>query len=121
MLVSGGVASLPHTFTRGGSHVISAVFSGGLGTLGSSAAPVTVAVTASNIGTATLLNVPGEAKSGRPVDLWASVFDSVDGVPVPAGGTVQFRDGASAIGNPVAVIDGFAKLTHVSMRPVRTR
>ncbi|MBM4508592.1 hypothetical protein GS582_35735 [Rhodococcus hoagii] len=45
MLVSGGVASLPHTFTRGGSHVISAVFSGGLGTLGSSAAPVTVAVT----------------------------------------------------------------------------
>ncbi|MBM4508591.1 hypothetical protein GS582_35730 [Rhodococcus hoagii] len=27
--------------------------------------------------------------------------------------TVQFRDGASAIANPVAVIDGFAKLTHV--------
>lgn len=113
VLVSSGVASLSHTFTRGGSHMITAVFSGGSGTLGSSAAPVTVAVTASNIGTATLLNVPGEVKSGRPVDLWASVFDSVDGEPVPAGGTVQFRDGASAIGNPVAVIDGLAKLTHV--------
>ncbi|NKZ69326.1 hypothetical protein GTA09_04970 [Rhodococcus hoagii] len=87
-----------------------------MGTLGFLGCAGDVAVTASNIGTATLLNVPGEAKSGRPA-MWAvdlcERFDSVDGVPVPAGGTVQFRDGASAIGNPVAVIDGFAKLTHV--------
>lgn len=112
VLVTDGVASLSHTFTRGGSHVITAVYSGGVGSLGSSATPVTVVVTASNIDTATLLNVPGEAKAGVPVDLWASVFDLVDGDHVPDGGTVQFRDGASPIGSPVPVVDGFAKLTH---------
>ncbi|MFC9519125.1 Ig-like domain-containing protein [Nocardiaceae bacterium NPDC056970] len=112
VLVSNGVASLSHTFVRGGSHMITAVYSGGVGSLGSTATAKTVAVTASNIGTVTLLNAPGEAKAGQPVDLWASVFDLVDGVPVPAGGTVQFRDGATSIGNAIPVVDGFAKLTH---------
>ena len=113
VLVSNGVASLSHTFARGGSHVITAVYSGGVGSLGSSATPVTVAVTASNIDTVTLLNAPGEAKAGQPVDLWASVFDRVDGAPVPAGGTVQFREGAAPIGDAIPIVDGFAKLTHI--------
>ncbi|WP_430335107.1 Ig-like domain-containing protein [Rhodococcus sp. ACT016] len=117
VLVSDGTASITHTFTRGGSHSITAVYSGGVGSLGSTAAPVTVAVTASNIGTVTLLNAPGEAKAGVPVDLWASVFDLGDGAQVPNGGTVQFRDGATPIGNPVAVNDGVAKLTHTFDAP----
>lgn len=112
VLVSDGTASITHTFTRGGSHSITAVYSGGVGSLGSTAAPATVAVTASNIGTVTLLNAPGEAKTGVPVDLWASVFDLVDGAQVPNGGTVQFRDGGTPIGSPVPVSDGIAKLTH---------
>ncbi|RVW02147.1 Ig-like domain-containing protein [Rhodococcus xishaensis] len=112
VLVVDGVASLSHTFTRGGSHSITAVYSGGVGSLGSTAAPVTVDVTATNIGTATLLNAPGEAKTDKPVDLWASTFDLWDGAPVPDGGTVQFRDGEALIGSPVPVVDGFAKLTH---------
>ncbi|PTR22497.1 Ig-like domain-containing protein [Rhodococcus sp. OK519] len=112
VLVSGGAASLSHTFARGGSHPITAVYSGGVGSLGSTATPVTVAVTASSLGTVTLLNVPGEAKAGQPVDLWASVFDLVDGVQVPDGGTVQFRDGGAPIGNPAPVVEGFAKVTH---------
>ncbi len=112
VLVSDGTASITHTFARGGSHSITAVYSGGVGSLGSTAAPVTVAVTASNIGTVTMLNAPGEAKAGVPVDLWASVFDLGDGAQVPNGGTVQFRDGGTPIGNPVPVADGVAKLTH---------
>jgi len=112
VLLSDGTASITHTFTKGGSHSITAVYSGGVGSLGSTAAPVTVAVTASNIGTVTMLNAPGEAKTGAPVDLWASVFDLVDGAQVPNGGTVQFRDGGTPIGNPVPVAGGVAKLTH---------
>ncbi|RVW00110.1 Ig-like domain repeat protein [Rhodococcus spongiicola] len=112
ILVVDGVASLSHTFIRGGSHPITAVYSGGVGSLGSTATPVTVEVTATNIGTATLLNAPGEAKIDKPVDLWASAFDLWDGAPVPEGGTVQFRNGGALIGGPVPVVDGFAKLTH---------
>ncbi|MDH6680987.1 hypothetical protein M2284_005229 [Rhodococcus sp. LBL1] len=112
VLVSDGTASITHTFTRGGSHSITAVYSGGVGSLGSTAAPVTVAVTASNIGTVTMLNAPGEAKAGVPVGLWASVFDVTDGTQVPNAGTVQFRDGGAPIGNPVPVSAGIAKLTH---------
>ncbi|CAM3140047.1 Ig-like domain-containing protein [Prescottella defluvii] len=113
VLVSDGAAQITHTFTRGGSHPITAVYSGGAGSLGSTAAPVAVAVTASDIGTVTMLNAPGEAKAGVPVDLWASVFDLLDGVQVPNAGTVQFRAGGAPIGNPVPVSDGTAKLTYV--------
>ncbi|WFR72784.1 Ig-like domain-containing protein [Prescottella defluvii] len=112
VLVSDGTASITYTFTRGGSHSITAIYSGGVGSLGSTAAPVTVAVTASNIGTVTMLNAPGEAKAGVPVDLWASVFDLTDGMQVPNAGTVQFRDGGAPIGTPVPVSDGIAKLAH---------
>ncbi|RDI16237.1 Ig-like domain-containing protein [Rhodococcus sp. AG1013] len=112
VLVSDGVATLAHTFARGGSHPITAVYSGGVGSLGSSASPVNVAVTASNIGTVTLLNAPGEAKTGAPIELWATVFELPEGTEVSNGGTVQFRDGATNLGSPVPVVGGTAKLVH---------
>ncbi len=88
-----GVATLSHVFTNSGSHDIAAAFSGAVGFDGSTSAPGTVEVSLADLGTATLLSVPGEAKTGAATDLWASVFELPSGQPVSTGGTVQFSDG----------------------------
>ncbi|TQF68860.1 Ig-like domain repeat protein [Rhodococcus spelaei] len=67
---------------------------------------VTVDVQAPDTATTTGLTVPGTATAGTAVDLTASV------APVPSGGTVQFKDGAAPIGDPVPVVDGKATLSH---------
>ena len=107
-----GVATLSHVFTNSGSHDIAAAFSGAVGFDGSTSALGTVEVSLADLGTATLLSVPGEAKTGAAYDLWASVFELPSGQPVSTGGTVQFSDGGVSLGAPVFVFDGVAKLTH---------
>ncbi|WP_171018824.1 Ig-like domain-containing protein, partial [Rhodococcus sp. Q] len=54
----------------------------------------------------TTLNVPATAKTGTAVDLTATV------APAGATGTVQFKDGGTNIGSPVAVNNGTATLNH---------
>ncbi|AQA25427.1 hypothetical protein BTZ20_3584 [Rhodococcus sp. MTM3W5.2] len=56
--------------------------------------------------TTTTLNVPATAKAGTAVDLTATV------APAAATGTVQFKDGATNIGNAVPVNNGTATLKH---------
>lgn len=60
--------------------------------------------------TTTTLNVPGTAKTGTAVDLWALVkaSDNTDAV----GGTVQFKDNGTNIGGAIDLTDGGAKLAH---------
>ncbi|MFC9790911.1 Ig-like domain-containing protein [Rhodococcus sp. NPDC127528] len=67
---------------------------------------VTIDVQAPDTATTTGLTVPGTATAGTAVDLTASV------APLPAGGTVQFKDGGTPIGAPVTVVDGKAILSH---------
>ncbi|TQF68858.1 Ig-like domain repeat protein [Rhodococcus spelaei] len=55
--------------------------------------------------TTTTLTVQATATTGQAVDLTASVS------PSTAGGTVQFKDGATDIGSPVTVVGGSATLS----------
>jgi hypothetical protein len=56
--------------------------------------------------TNTTVSVPPSAKTGKAVQLSASV------TPADATGTVQFRDGATDIGAPVPVVNGVASMPH---------
>ncbi|WP_157109647.1 Ig-like domain-containing protein [Rhodococcus sp. WMMA185] len=56
--------------------------------------------------TTTSLSGPAAALNGAPVTLTANV------APAPSGGTVQFRDGVTAIGDPVDVVGGEASISH---------
>ncbi|WP_169846695.1 Ig-like domain-containing protein [Rhodococcus marinonascens] len=104
-----GTANLPHTFDTDGPHQIAAVFSGVPGFIGSTSANHTVTVSVpdpADVTTTTVLTAPASAKKGAAVDLIATVS------PNPAGGTVQFFDGATPIGAPAQVADGKATLSH---------
>ncbi|WP_430335108.1 Ig-like domain repeat protein [Rhodococcus sp. ACT016] len=103
--VSGGVAELSHTFTAAGAHPITAVFTGA-GFVSSTSTPATVSVTVPDLKTTTTVTAPSSSQTGASVTLSASVS------PTPAGGTVQFKDGVTLLGAPVAIVDGTATLEH---------
>ncbi|MFC7451215.1 Ig-like domain repeat protein [Rhodococcus daqingensis] len=110
--LNGATATLSHTFTSDGAHPVTAVYSGtdGFNTSTSTASTVDVSTDPVIVDTVTTLNVPGEAKTGDSVDLWALVKDNEGNNAV--GGTVQFKDGATNIGGPIGLVDGGAKLSH---------
>ncbi|MGW6376994.1 Ig-like domain-containing protein [Rhodococcus sp. NPDC055112] len=107
--VVGGVATLAHTFTTTGHRNISASYSGSAGFLASNSASQTIDVNASaptDVATVTKVTALSTATLNTPIDLSATV------TPSPAGGTVQFMDGTTAIGGPVTVVNGTAILPH---------
>ncbi len=104
--VTGGAATLDHTFTTAGSHSITAVYSGTAGFGGSTAQAQTIEISSSALSTTTTLQVPATAVTGTAVDLTATV------APNNAVGTVQFKSNGTAIGTPVAVASGVATLSH---------
>jgi hypothetical protein len=110
--LNGATATLNHTFTTDGAHQVTAVYSGadGFNTSTSTASTVDVSTDPVIVDTVTTLNVPGEAKTGDSVDLWALVKDNEGNNA--AGGTVQFKDGGTNIGGPIGLVDGGAKLSH---------
>ncbi|MEA1797495.1 beta strand repeat-containing protein [Rhodococcus qingshengii] len=104
--VTGGAATLDHTFTTTGSHSITAVYSGTAGFGGSTAQAQTIEISSSALSTTTTLQVPATAVTGTAVDLTATV------APNNAVGSVQFKSNGTAIGSPVAVASGVATLSH---------
>ncbi|WP_430335104.1 beta strand repeat-containing protein [Rhodococcus sp. ACT016] len=107
--VSGGAASLNHTFTSAGSHSITAVFTATGNFTGSTSSAQTVAVSdpaPTDVATTLGLTVPQNAETGTAVDLTANV------TPANAQGTVQFKDNGTNIGSPVTVASGAATLSH---------
>lgn len=65
----------------------------------------TTSIVEADKATATTLAGPGSAKNGTPVTLTANV------APAANGGTVQFKDGDVALGNPIALAGGNAAIT----------
>jgi hypothetical protein len=104
--VTGGAATLDHTFTTTGSHSITAVYSGTAGFGGSTAQAQTIEISSSALSTTTTLQVPATAVTGTAVDLTATV------APNNAVGAVQFKSNGTSIGSPVAVASGVATLSH---------
>ncbi len=104
--VTGGTATLSHTFAAAGAHAITAVYSGVPGFTGSTSTSSTVEVSVPTLDTTTTLTTPTHAKTGVSVGLAATV------APTPTGGTVQFLDGGAPIGTPVTVAGGVAVLAH---------
>ncbi|GAC79007.1 Ig-like domain (group 3) [Gordonia malaquae] len=109
MSVSGGTASIQHTFNTTGSRQVTAVFSGATGFNGSTSSAKTVTVsdpTPIDIDTTTTVTAPGTATAGDAVTLSASVS------PTPLGGTVQFKVDGDAVGAPKPVTAGSASIQH---------
>ncbi len=104
--VSGGFATMSHTFAAAGSHSVTAVFTGTSTFASSTSQQQIVTVTAPDVQTSTTLTVPTDAKTGTSVQLTAAVS------PANATGTVQFRDNGADIGAAVAVSGGVASLQH---------
>ncbi|MDH6282210.1 Ig-like domain-containing protein [Prescottella agglutinans] len=108
--VSGGGASLQHTFTATGTHNIVAVFNAGSGFVGSTSPVRSVVVTdpaPGDVATTTTLTAPANATVGKQVQLSAQVAGAAT---LP--GTVQFYDGTTAIGTPQPLVGGAATLTY---------
>ena len=99
--------TVPETALALGTHQLSASYSGDPSFKASSAGPVTITVTKGP--TATLLSVPTGAPPNTAVVLQAFVYPT-QGVAFPTG-SVQFFDGTTALGSPVALNDELATLT----------
>ncbi|WP_181818941.1 Ig-like domain-containing protein [Rhodococcus sp. AG1013] len=104
--VSGGSATLPHTFGAAGSYSVTAEFTGAAGFTGSTAAAQSITVTDPDVATSLTVAAPASAETGASVDLSATVS------PSNAQGSVQFKDNGSNIGSPVTVSGGTATLPH---------
>ena len=107
--VTGGTASIQHTFTANGSREVTAVFSGAAGFNGSTSAAKAVTVNdpaPTDEDTTTTVTSPGAAITGDAVTLSASVS------PTPNGGTVQFKVDGTDVGSPAAVTGGNASIQH---------
>ncbi|MFC4603319.1 Ig-like domain-containing protein [Rhodococcus kronopolitis] len=104
-----GVAILPHTFTTAGTAKVVAEFAGTAGFTGSTSVAFDVTVKAPDTrpATTTALAVTGSSVVGQAMTFKATV------APTGANGTVQFKVGTTAIGTPVAVVDGVATATHI--------
>ncbi|MCJ0901889.1 Ig-like domain-containing protein [Rhodococcus sp. ARC_M6] len=108
-LDSEGNASITEQFTVGAQN-ITAVYSGATGFVTSTSGVHTITVTAptaTDVATTTVLTLLPTATTGLAVDLVATIS------PTPAGGTVQFKDGDTLIGDPVALVNGKATLSHI--------
>ncbi|OQQ23584.1 hypothetical protein A6411_23380 [Prescottella equi] len=103
--VTNGTASVQHSFATSGNHSIGAVFTAGAGFLGSTATAKSIMVTdpvVVDVTTTTTLTVPPTAETGQQITLTANLD------PSNAAGSVQFKDGATNMGGPVAVVNGTA-------------
>ncbi|GEE00148.1 hypothetical protein nbrc107696_05940 [Gordonia spumicola] len=99
--VTGGVATLDHTFTTRGDHDIKAVFTADPGFRDATSGVKTVVVKSA---TTTALDAPATARVGEEVTYTANID------PDDATGTVQFKDGDDDLGAPVPVVNGKATL-----------
>ncbi|MFE4498844.1 Ig-like domain-containing protein [Rhodococcus sp. NPDC056743] len=107
--VVGGKASIMHEFAVVGIHKVTAVYSGATGFLTSTSVAHEVSVTApvaEDQATSITVSAPASAVKGAKVDLVVAV------APTLSAGTVQFLDGTTPIGGPVAVVNGKATLSH---------
>ncbi|WP_137722853.1 Ig-like domain-containing protein [Prescottella subtropica] len=102
--VSGGTATLAHTFAEMGTYNISAKYTA-TGLFHDSEGAATQ-VEVGNVVTQTSLNVPATAEAGTTAPLEATV------TPADASGTVQFVVNGANVGNPVQVVGGKATLNH---------
>ncbi|HEV3202381.1 MAG TPA: Ig-like domain repeat protein [Bryobacteraceae bacterium] len=105
--LSGGAASLTAANLAVGSHSITAVYGGDAGNAGSTSAPVTVSVSKAGA-SVTLGSSPNPSGSGQAVTFTATV------TPAGATGSVQFLDGATAIGT-AALSGGTASLSTAAL------
>ncbi len=106
-----GSASLIHAFTTAGTHQISAVYTPAAGFVGSTSTQRPVVVSAPNptdVDSSVVITSTQPATVGTAFTVKAQVIGA-DTLP----GTVQFFDGAVEIGQPVAVVNGIAELTHI--------
>jgi hypothetical protein len=104
--LSGGVATLTTAFTTTGQHALTAIYAGVTGQFIASTSKA-LAETVKETTSTTVAPSANPANYGQPVTLTATVKPSISGVPT---GTVQFMDGATALGTETLNSSGVASL-----------
>lgn len=105
-LNASGAATSSWTPTTAGTRSVQARFAATAFANGSDSAVQSVQVAEADVVTSLTLQAPQSALTGTPVTLSATVD------PSSASGTVQFRDGNTNLGAPVAVSNGVAMFPH---------
>jgi Bacterial Ig-like domain (group 3) len=106
------VISIP--FTTAGTHSLTAAFTGSAANVGNSVSTAivyTVNQAPADATTTSLAISPASATTADTVKLTATVADTATAANTPAG-TVQFADGATLLGNPVALSSGSASISN---------
>lgn len=107
--VSGGKATLTTSALTAGTHSVTAAFTGSAANISNSTSPAVSYVVTAPVATATTtalaVTPSGSAAQFSPVTLSATV------APAAAVGAVQFADGTTNVGSPVALSGGTATLT----------
>ncbi|XGU19579.1 Ig-like domain-containing protein [Rhodococcus sp. 3Y1] len=105
--LANGVATLAWTPADVRTHSVTAKYLGNAKVASSTSSAVDVVVSEADKSTATAITGPASAVAGDSVTVEATVS------PTPAGGTVQFKDGATDLGGAVPVdANGKASLTN---------
>eukprot|EP01133_Synstelium_polycarpum_P024836 gene24836-29802_t len=105
--LANGVATLAWTPADVRTHSVTAKYLGNAKVASSTSSAVDVVVSEADKSTATAITGPASAVAGESVTVEATVS------PTPAGGTVQFKDGATDLGGAVPVdANGKASLTN---------
>ncbi|WP_345351756.1 Ig-like domain-containing protein, partial [Rhodococcus olei] len=108
--LAAGAATYSWTPTAGGAHALTAKYLGNAKTDGSTSAAQNVTVSVPDQATTTTVSGPATVTEGQSVTLTAQV------APTPAGGTIQFKDGDTALGSAATVgPDGKASVTVPSL------
>jgi hypothetical protein len=107
------VATFTTTALPAGSQSVTVTYDGDANFTASSSAPVNQTVNPLATAT-TVAGFPNPSALGQPVTLTAVVTPSTAG-PFTAGGTVTFYDGATQLGDPVAVVGGTASETTAAL------
>lgn len=110
---SSGIATVSTLFLTGGTHLITAVYSGDSNFNTSTSAVLTQIVNKTNVGINLWSNI-NPSTFGQSITLTAAIT-AVGNVPANPTGTVQFKDGANNLGSPVNLNGVIATVNTVSL------
>ena len=106
--LSSGTATFSTNALTGGTHLITASYDGDSNNAGSASLALSQAVNRA-VTTTSLLSSLNPSPVGAPITLTAAVL------PVAATGTIQFLDGSTPLGSPVALVSGVASFNTSSL------
>ena len=107
--LTGAIATLTTSSLSVGTHSVTAVYSGDSSNSTSTSAPVSETIASAGTTITSVVSTLNPAPLGQPVTFLAAVAGT------NPTGTIQFKDGSTSLGAPVAMTSGAASMTTLSL------